>query len=414
MTQSEKQQATNFLRAKYSEGQFRDKTEFRKEVQRSLAVKETRAREITNQIIEAIGNKFTIVKKKEPKGKVQELNITTSVSSLEDVIKVCNIDTSKWNVEKYSIEQGASDKAGNAQFRWKLSLEKKVSDDYIKIINDLKEDLKKNSKVVPRKSYGKSNAFMLEIAIFDSHLGKLVHAQECGVNYDLKIAKQLYMDTFFDLLEKSKKFGIPEKIVFIIGQDFINIDNHLFTTTAGTKQDVDGRYPKIVKEGRELLTTCIDILKEITPVEVIVSPGNHDTNTMFHIGDSIECYYHNDENVKVNNQPISRKYITYGKTLICYNHGDKIKGDQLPLIMATENPIAWAETKYKICRLGHYHTESMKEIRGVKVHYLSSVSAPDLYHYDNGYIGNLRQAQAFIHDKENGLESVIYSKPIDG
>lgn len=49
----------------------------------------------------------------------------------------------------------------------------------------------------------------------------------------------------------------------------------------------------------------------------------------------------------------------------------------------------------------------------MKIHSLSSITAPDLYHYDNGYVGNLRQAQAFIHDKENGLESIIYSKPIE-
>lgn len=50
----------------------------------------------------------------------------------------------------------------------------------------------------------------------------------------------------------------------------------------------------------------------------------------------------------------------------------------------------------------------------MKVRYLSSISAPDLYHFDNGYVGSIRQAQAFIYDKENGLESIIYSKPIDG
>lgn len=419
MTQSEKQKTTNFLRKKYQEGQFKDRVEFRKEVEMSLGVKKTRAREIVNQIIDGIGDKF-VKKEKFDKKLIQESNenktevsLTTSVSSLEDVIKTCNIDTNIWNVDRYSIEQGANDKSGNPQFRWKLNLERRIENDALTIINDLKNDLKKNSKVVVKKNYGKSNGFMLEIAIFDCHVGKLGWSEEVGVNYDLKIAKQLYLDTLNDLIEKSKKFGVPEKILFVVGQDFINIDNHLQTTTAGTKQDVDGRYPKIVKEGRELLTTSIDILKEIAPVEVVVSPGNHDTNTMFHIGDSIECYYYNDENVKVNNQPISRKYIIYGKTLICYNHGDKIKGDQLPLIMATENPIAWAETKYHICRLGHYHTESMKEIRGTKVHYLSSISAPDLYHFDNGYVGNLRQAQAFIHDKENGLESIIYSKPIE-
>lgn len=416
MSDLTREQLIDFISKKYNEGAFKDRIELRKEIERTLKVKETRAREIVREIINQYdGEYFKPVDSliKASNNYKKEVVTSSNINSLEKVIEHCNIDTSIWNIEKYAIEQGANDKEGNAQFRWKLNLEKKVSDFNEKIISDLKEDLKKNSKIVARKNYGKSNGFMLEIAIFDSHMGKLSFWGETNSNYDLKIAKQAYLDTLYDLLEKAKKFGTPEKILFIIGQDFINIDNNLLTTTAGTKQDVDGRYPKIVKEGREVLTHSIDILKEIAPVEVLVSPGNHDFNTMFHIGDSVECYYHNDENVTVNNQPISRKYVKYGKSLICLSHGDKIKADQIPLIMATECSKDWATTKYKFCFLGHYHTESMKEIRGVKIHYLSSISAPDLYHFDNGYVGNIRQAQAFIFDKENGLESILYSKPVE-
>lgn len=400
----------------YNNGQYKDRIELRKEIEKTLKVKETRAREIVRDIISQYdGEYFKPVDALTNVSENYKKEVVTSseINSLEKVIEFCNIDTSIWNIEKYAIEQGANDKEGNAQFRWKLNLEKKVSNFNEKIISDLKEDLKKDSKVVVRKNYGKSNGFMLEIAIFDSHVGKLAHSAEVGVNYDLKIAKKIYLEALLDLIEKAKNYGIPEKILFIVGQDFINIDSSQMTTTAGTKQDVDGRYAKIVKEGRELLTTSIDILKEIAPVEVIVSAGNHDTNTMFHIGDSLECFYHNDENVNVDNQPISRKYVKYGKSLICLTHGDKVKADQIPLIMATESVSDWASTKYKYCQCGHYHTESMKEIRGVKIHYLSSISAPDLYHFDNGYVGNIRQAQAFIFDKENGLESILYSKPAE-
>lgn len=415
MSDLTREQLIDFISQKYNGGAFQDRIELRKEIERTLKVKETRAREIVREIINQYdGEYFKPVDSliKASNNYKKEVVTSSNINSLEKVIEHCNIDTNIWNIEKYAIEQGANDKEGNAQFRWKLNLEKKVSDFNEKIISDLKEDLKKNSKIVARKNYGKSNGFMLEIAIFDSHMGKLSFWGETNSNYDLKIAKQAYLDTLYDLLEKAKKFGTPEKILFIIGQDFINIDNNLLTTTAGTKQDVDGRYPKIVKEGREVLTHSIDILKEIAPVEVLVSAGNHDTNTMFHIGDSLECFYHNDENVNVDNQPISRKYVKYGKSLICLTHGDKVKADQIPLIMATESVSDWAATKYKYCQCGHYHTESMKEIRGVKIHYLSSISAPDLYHFDNGYVGNIRQAQAFIFDKENGLESILYSKPV--
>ena len=189
LTQSEKQKITNFLRAKYQEGQFKDKNEFRKEAQRSLGVKETRAREIVNQIIEAIGDKFTVVKKKEPKGQTQELNVTTSVSSLEDVIKVCNIDTTKWNVEKYSIEQGANDKEGNAQFRWKLALERKtadIADSYLDIFIKKTESFAPKKFVFTKSSTQKDCLYILNIQ--DLHVGKLVQDAMSGWgDYDTKL-----------------------------------------------------------------------------------------------------------------------------------------------------------------------------------------------------------------------------------
>lgn len=416
MSDLTREQKIDFISQKYNSGAFKDRLELRKEIERTLEVKETRAREIVRKIIGRYTGEYfkqvdTLIKANNNYKK--EVVASSEINSLEKVIEHCNIDTSIWNIEKYSIEQGANDKEGNAQFRWKLNLEKKVSDFNEKIIADLKEDLKKNSKVVARKNYGKSNGFMLEISIFDLHFSKLSFYQETGANYDMKIAKKIFFDTLYDLTEKGLKFGIPEKILFVVGQDFFNIDNNKLTTTAGTPQDVDGRFAKMIKEGRQMLTDSIDYLKEIAPVDVIVSAGNHDSITMVHVGDSLECYYHNDQNVNVDNQPISRKYVRYGKTLICFDHGDKVKRDQIPILMATERPKDWAETKWHENHFGHYHHEHTKEFRGVKVRGLSSVSAPDLYHFDNGYTGSIRQAQAFIFDKENGLESILYSKPVE-
>jgi hypothetical protein len=396
---------------------------------KSLNIRETQGRKIANDIVNVYDGiyfrdltetKTGLEPNKELKRAVKKyqenkkvIEVTSEISSLEDVAKRCNIDTSIWDISKYAIEQGANDKEGNAQFRWKLNLEKKISNLDEKIIEDLKNDLKKESKIVKRKSYEKNNKFMLEIAIFDLHFSKLSYAPECGANYDMKIARKVFFDTLYDLVNKGVKHGIPEKILFVVGKDFFNIDNNKLTTTAGTPQDVDGRFAKMIKEGRQMLTDAIDYLKDLAPVDVVISPGNHDQSTMIHVGDSLECYYHNDQNITVDNQPISRKYVRYGKTLICFDHGDKTKPEQMPIIMATERPSDWAATRYKENHRGHKHSELTTEIKGVKIRNLSSVTAPDLYHFDNGYVGNVRQAQGFVFDKENGLEAVIYSKPVE-
>lgn len=48
-------------------------------------------------------------------------------------------------------------------------------------------------------------------------------------------------------------------------------------------------------------------------------------------------------------------------------------------------------------------TESSKDYSGVKVTYLTSPSAPDAWHFQKGYVGSIRGAEAFIYDKRQGL-----------
>ncbi len=61
----------------------------------------------------------------------------------------------------------------------------------------------------------------------------------------------------------------------------INIDSPANTTTGGTPQSVDNRFPKIITVVKNLLIKTIDELSLIAPVDILVIPGNHDRDTMF-------------------------------------------------------------------------------------------------------------------------------------
>lgn len=416
MTQSEKQQATNFLRAKYSEGQFRDKTEFRKEVQRSLAVKETRAREITNQIIEAIGDKFTIVKKKEPKGKVQELNITTSVSSLEDVIKVCNIDTSKWNVEKYSIEQGASDKAGNAQFRWKLAMEKKsdeIAESYLDIF------VKKAESFAPKKFIyntiqGKKDCVYF-INIQDLHLGKLATQRQTGWDdYDVKIAKQLYVEAVDELIEKVPKDRV-DKILLIVGSDLIHYENNKNQTTSGTQIEGDSRWQKMFEESCDLMASTIEKLAQNFNVDVITVHGNHGNLSEHALGCYLKAFFRNNTRVNIDNGYTNRKYYKYGKNLIGFTHGDDAeikKGDDMAITLFRENQSDISNFKHLFFIFGHFHSETQFDKKGIRCFIAPALCAPDQWHSKKNFVGNVRTSQGMLFNKEDGLEAIFYSKSL--
>lgn len=330
---------------------------------------------------------------------------TSSEGSLEEVLKKCSIDQSKWEVDDFNVKQ-----LSGGNFIWTVYLKKNISAINKFNIEEFKKELKDLSPYIPKFTAQRQNTGLLwECAIFDAHIGKLALASETGNDYDIKIASKIYSDAVDFSISQSKNFKI-EKVVFPIGQDFLHVDNGINETTKGTRQDTDGKSTKIFVLARKLLIETIEKLKMIAPVDVICSPGNHETNSMFHLGDCIECRFWNDENVNVFNQPISRKYYQWGKNLIGYAHGDKTKINDLAVLMATESPKMWSATKYRFWRLGHYHHQKLyvDEKSGVIIEVLPSISATDYWHAEQGYTKNIRGAVSSLFDKENGLIGKFY------
>jgi DNA repair exonuclease SbcCD nuclease subunit len=143
-------------------------------------------------------------------------------------------------------------------------------------------------------------------------------------------------------------------------------------------------------------------------------PGNHDYEKIFYLGDSLQGWFHNNENVNVNNLAAPRKYYKYEDILLGFTHGDKEKINYLPLIMAQENSINWGATKYREFHLGHIHHKqeikykSTHEYSGVIIRYMSSLSGTDAWHFSHGYVGSKRSAECLVWGSGKGLEQQIY------
>ena len=80
----------------------------------------------------------------------------------------------------------------------------------------------------------------------------------------------------------------------------------------------------------------------------------------------------------------------------------------MPLLMANESKLLWAETSYRYIYLHHLHHkdvrifQSGKDYQGATVEYLRSPSGTDGWHHKKGYSGNLKAIEGFIHSKEHG------------
>lgn len=341
----------------------------------------------------------------------------TEVKSLEDLLNICEVDDTQWEVvtwkcKKWSVsiknkfnELEAKDLYSvSASFK-PIIAEKSLSLQKDIILNEL---YKKSpiEKLIIRNN--NSDKFAYEISLPDVHFGKFSWKEESGEDYDLKIAATRFNTAISHFLSLVYTDQI-DRFILPIGNDLINIDSRRGETTAGTRVDSDTRFFKIVKAVKNILIDNINKLSKIAPVDIVIISGNHDYETMFMIGEILDAYYHNNENITIDNKPSQRKYYKYGKNGFLYTHGNEEKHGDLGLIFATENTKLWAEsTACRHIKLGHYHKSkkmdftSIDEHIGFTIQILPSLSGTDFWHSSRGYMSR-KSAKAFLYDKNEGL-----------
>jgi len=260
-------------------------------------------------------------------------------------------------------------------------------------------------KKVKRKDITDKHLLVIDIA--DLHIGKLADKSETGDKYNSDIGVKRALEGINGILSKAKGFPI-DKILFIIGNDVLHIDNANKSTTSGTTQDVDGMWYKNYEIARDLYINIIETLITVANVHVVHNPSNHDYISGFMLADSVYCWFRNHKNVSFDVSNAHRKYFIYGKNLIGSSHGDGAKMADMPLLMANEAPLQWANTFYRYIYLHHIHHKDVtkfksgKDYQGVTVEYLRSPSGTDSWHHRNGYQHAPKAIEAFIHNKQFG------------
>ena len=264
------------------------------------------------------------------------------------------------------------------------------------------------------KDISSDEGFLFELPMMDFHLGKLSWLEETGQDYDLKIAEKLWRKTILNLMAKALLFSPIQEILFPVGQDFFHFDTPRVTTTDGTQLDTDTRWQKMFRKGIDLLAWAIEELAKIAPVKIVWVPGNHDRMLSYAAIVGLYQRYLKSSNITVDLSAKPRKYILFGKNLIGYSHGDK-EGKRLDGIMQVEVPELWGKSIFREFHLGHLHTEKTWTTtdNGVIFRRISAITASDAWHGENGFLGSTRQAQAFIWDKEFGLQAILNSNVVE-
>jgi hypothetical protein len=360
------------------------------------------------------------------------------IKTLEELLTICKVDTDIWKVVDYCVNKwdvtswkdGYARTVQNFQVKARLLRRLEVVRDklagevFLQMIKDYSAPLI-DWGLVKQDPNDENN--LLEVALFDLHLGKLAWGGETGENYDTKIARERFLYAIQDLLHTANRFPYS-RILFPVGNDFFNSDTIFNTTTQGTQQDEDLRWQKTFNVGVRLLVDGINMLMQTgKPIDVLVIPGNHDFERSFYMGKFLEAWFNEDPNVSINTGASPRKYYRFGKVLLGFTHGSEEKEGSLPMIMANdiESKPMWSETLYHEFHVGHIHRKrdmkysatldkvrTLNEDLGVTVRYLSSLTGTEEWHHKKGFIGAVKAADGFIWNDETGLVAHINSNLI--
>lgn len=355
------------------------------------------------------------------------------VRTLAQLVKVCQVDSSEWEVERWScnkwemasVPRTVRDSAAKGWtrkstkpivtelYQVKAWLRRKVALIAARTeLDALKVQAKSQSAPFAVIKRGPKTGYMLEVSIPDLHVGKLAWGKETGwEDYDSKIAVQVFEDALAALIERTSCYRF-DQVVFVVGNDLLNADNREATTTGGTPQNTDVRFQKSFVIARRLIVRAIERLRLIAPVLVPVVPGNHDTLTAWCLGDSLECYFHGAADVTIDNAPTMRKYHRFGKVMLMFTHGNNGKLSEYPSTMAAEQPEMWGNTKFHEAHTGDKHHTKVEEYKGAKVRISPALCPPDAWHADKHYVGSSRSAEAFVwHGNEGLVGTAIYTVP---
>ena len=240
----------------------------------------------------------------------------------------------------------------------------------------------------------------VEISLSDFHLAKKV----IDGNNDIEVRKAAYMHVVQELVKNVRGVYNIDTVVLPISNDFFHTDNYQNQTTAGTPQDTIADYAQEYEHGFDLLVQAIDFLKaNAEEVQVVLVQGNHDRTKSYYLAHALEVYYSKDSTIYFDRTTSLIKAVVLGNTFIGYHHGN-CKLEDLPLLFATHKEYStyFGNAVYREVHTGDKHHYMAKEVKGVRIQQMPSLSGTDRWHSDNNFVHSIRAGLALVYDNTYG------------
>ena len=352
-----------------------------------------------DEFLKNTSSDFEIVKKVSNEKGTIESTITLDYEPKDDIelAQLHKIDLERYVITNYWSKVLPSGKFTSSVFSKRKTPTDYTSEDFSKFL----ENYKSNYIPIPSPDRNNNrNIIDVELSLSDYHLAK----RYVDGDNDPAVRARRFFNVAQNLIEKVRAIYDINKVVFPISNDFFHTDNYQNSTTNGTPQDIILDYASEYELGFAILVDTIKMLKaNSNHVEVILVQGNHDRTKSFYLAHALDIFFTNENSVSFTREHSVVKGTMVGETFIGYHHGN-CKIDELPLLFATHPTYSqmFGRAKYREVHTGDKHHYMAKEIKGVRIQQMPSLSGTDRWHKDNNFVHSVRAALALVYDAKFG------------
>lgn len=293
------------------------------------------------------------------------------------------------------------DSSGNIKSQWiKTKVGEPDLEEIIEYFNDAFKEIKYQSQFIENNHIDTQEDKFVVYPLADLHIGMMAWGQEAGDDYDLKIAKEVILKNFQQLVDKTE--ATDECIIVNLG-DAIHMNDSSNTTPASKHNlDVDGRYSKVIYTAVDIFVNIIDIaLQKHKKVTFRNTAGNHDMDACVALNVAMKMFAANDERITIDDSPRQMQAYLRGKNLVGFYHGHTSKADRAVTALAVDFREEWGQAKFVHLMHGHFHSSSVTEIGEVSVEGFSTIAAKDAY-AANGFFRSKRRLVSVTYHLEDG------------
>lgn len=314
------------------------------------------------------------------------------IMNLEDLLSVMKIDINLWEVISQEVNKRDSQmKTNDGDVRITELFQVKAK---LKPLTELaRPDIQKVLRQVfaehiPKLSgpSAKDGPLLANINLADLHIGRV---EEKNLKAYIKNIKDRTLRIFETLLKDK-----PDAFLFGSLGDMANSEMNGYTSSGKNAQHNGISGKDLFKE---VLAFHLDLTKQFSSeiaTELVIIPGNHDRQLMATIGDTLQLYFSNTNNVKIDNEDKPRKYKKWWDTTLAFSHGDWEKPKDRLSVLSQEQGV----NKYNYWNIGHFHEREVKQYGPLEVETLASPA-----------VQSEREKNQFAH-KNAKLYWKIYSK----